>query len=407
MRVAIVSSAYWPIIGGQMIYARDLAQELVRQGHEVTVATRFTSRLRTSTWESLSEVDPEAAYDEDGVQVRVLCPRGLRRLALLPVCRLHWYSSTDRAAIALFRYALLPALRRAVPACDVIHFNGVGRELFGYAAQALAHEQGVPFIMTTHVHPGTWGDSPLDFRLYCKADRILAHTEWEKAFYVAGGVPASRVEVVGIGVPNLGAGDGLRAREKHGLGDHPIVLFVARKAHYKGYGLLLESAPIVWESFPEVRFVFVGPDQDEPTASQRRLLEDARIIEPGPISNDDREDLYAACTLLCVPSQAESFGLIYLEAGLHGKPVVALDIGPLRELIGASGSGILAESSTPAAVAAAIMRLLSSASLAAAMGAAGRQKARAYSPEAIAQRVVSQYVAGRERCRAKDGGWAT
>ena len=81
MRVAIVTSSYWPIVGGQMIYARDLARELVRQGHQVTVATRFTSRLRRNTWESLSDVDPAASYEEDGVDVRVLRPRDLNHSA--------------------------------------------------------------------------------------------------------------------------------------------------------------------------------------------------------------------------------------------------------------------------------------------------------------------------------------
>jgi len=374
-----------------MIYARDLARELVRQGHQVTVATRFTSRLRRNTWESLSDVDPAASYEEDGVDVRVLRPRGLRRLALYPVHRLHYYERTEGAAIRLFQMALMDALDEAIGTCDVIHFNGVGRELLGFVAEALARERRVPFVMTTHMHPGTWGDSRLDFRLYARADRILAHTEWEKSVYVSRGVDPARVQAIGIGVQTLGTGDAQRARTRYGL-DGPTVLFVARKAHYKGYGLLLESAPIVWEYFPEARFVFVGPDQDEPTPRQRAVIGDRRVVETGVVGEQEKADLYAACDALCVPSRAESFGLSYFEAWLYGKPVVGLDIPALREVIGGSGGGVLADGPAPNAIAAAIMRLLGDEELRRAMGTRGKRLAETYRPCVAAQRVAALYA---------------
>jgi len=374
-----------------MIYARDLARELVRQGHQVTVATRFTSRLRRNTWESLSDVDPAASYEEDGVDVRVLRPRGLQRLALYPVHRLHYYERTEGAAIRLFQMALMDALDEAIGTCDVIHFNGVGRELLGFVAEALARERRVPFVMTTHMHPGTWGDSRLDFRLYARADRILAHTEWEKSVYVSRGVDPARIQVIGIGVQTLGTGDAQRARTRYGL-DGPTVLFVARKAHYKGYGLLLESAPIVWEYFPEARFVFVGPDQDEPTPRQRAVIGDRRVVETGVVGEQEKADLYAACDALCVPSRAESFGLSYFEAWLYGKPVVGLDIPALREVIGGSGGGVLADGPAPNAIAAAIMRLLGDEELRRAMGTRGKRLAETYRPCVAAQRVAALYA---------------
>jgi glycosyltransferase involved in cell wall biosynthesis len=391
VRVAIVTTSYWPIVGGQMIYARDLARELVRQGHTVTVAARFTSGLRTTTWDSLSGVDPAAAYEEDGVRVRVIRPRGLRRLALYPVHRLHYYETTEPWAIGLFGMALTDALDEAIGPCDVIHFSGVGREMLGFAAKTVARRRRVPLVLTTHMHPGTWGDSRLDFRLYRKADRILAHTQWERGVYLAGGVEPGRVDVVGIGVPRGPTGVAERARERHRL-TGPVVLFVARRAHYKGYGLLLESAPMVWRAVPDAQFVLVGPSQDEPTPEQARVLADSRVIETGPLADSERDDLYAACTMLCVPSAAESFGLIYFEAWQCSKPVVALDIPPLRELIGGSGGGVLVGEREAGHLARAIMDLLGDPETRARMGAAGQQFARRYRPEAVAALIVAAYV---------------
>jgi len=390
MRIAIVTTCYWPIVGGQMVYARDLARQLVRQGHQVTVATRFTSRLRKNTWESLSDVDPEAAYEEDGVQTRVVRPRGLRRLALLPVHRLHYYAGTELSAIRLFRYAFTDVLDRAIGPCDVMHFNGVGREMLGFAAEALARRRGVPFVLTTHMHPGTWGDSRLDFRLYEMADCILAHTEWEKTVYTDRGIAGDKVRVVGIGVEPHRSGDAQRARERYGL-KGPVILFVARRAHYKGYGLLLEAAPLVWQTVPDAHFVFVGPGQDEPTDAHRKILADGRVIETGVVTDAEKSDLYEACTLLCVPSTAESFGLIYFEAWAHGKPVVALDLPPLRELVACAGGGVLVAERSAAAVADAIVSLLADSALRSRMAQAGQKQLERFRPAAIALTIADTY----------------
>ncbi|MBM3494252.1 MAG: glycosyltransferase family 4 protein [Armatimonadetes bacterium] len=404
MRVAIVTTSYWPIVGGQMIYARDLARELVRQGHTVTVAARFTSGLRPTTWDSLSSVDPAAAYDEDGVQVRVIRPRGLRRLALYPVHRLHYYERTERWAIWLFQVALTDALDQAIGPCDVVHFNGVGREMLGFCAEAVARRRRVPFVLTTHMHPGTWGDSRLDFRLYRMADRILAHTQWERGVYIASGIEPGRVDVAGIGVPTPGAGDADRARARHGLADHLVVLFVARKAHYKGYGLLLESAPLVWRDIPDAQFVFVGPEQDEPTPEQERVLADPRVTETGALSDADRNDLYAACTMLCVPSSAESFGLIYFEAWRNRKPVVALDLPPLRELIGGCGGGVLVGERTTDKVAHAIIGLLRDPQARLTMGTNGESFAGEYTPDRVLDRIIGAYQASTAELRSGKTG---
>lgn len=401
MRVALVTTSYWPIVGGQMIYARDLARELARQGHELTVATRFTSRLRRNTWESLSDVDPAASYEEEGVQVRVLRPRGLRRLALLPVHRLHYYRQTESAAIRLIRAALEREIERAIGACDVVHFNGVGREMLGFAAEAVAQRRGVPFVMTTHMHPGTWGDSRLDFRLYRKADLILAHTEWEKQVYVSGGVDASRVEVVGIGVPGGQAGDADRARARYGLKGQ-VVLFVARKAQYKGYGLLLESAPLVWERVPDAQFVIVGPDQDEPTEQQRWALGDPRVVSVGAVTDQqEKADLYAACDVFCMPSEAESFGIVYIEAWQHRKPVVGLGLPALRELILGCGGGLVAERRSPEDVADLLNRLLGDKPMRLRMGEAGFRRSRDYDMTTIAGRIAELYGSRRSTATAE------
>ena len=103
-----------------------------------------------------------------------------------------------------------------------------------------------------------------------------------------------------------------------------------------------------------------------------------------------REDLYAACDVFCLPSAAEAFGLVYLEAGLYRKPVVALNLPTLRELIGGSGGGLLVESS-PNAVAEAVTRLLDAPALRITLGQRGWERAKSQTWAHVATSMTRLY----------------
>jgi glycosyltransferase involved in cell wall biosynthesis len=95
--------------------------------------------------------------------------------------------------------------------------------------------------------------------------------------------------------------------------------------------------------------------------------------------------------LLCLPSTSESFGLVVPEAWSQSTPVVVSDVPVLRELVGASGGGILAERD-PAAMAKAIGSLLDDPARARALGQAGYDYWRAQlAPGAVAERHLAIY----------------
>jgi glycosyltransferase involved in cell wall biosynthesis len=61
----------------------------------------------------------------------------------------------------------------------------------------------------------------------------------------------------------------------------------------------------------------------------------------GEIDENTKLYLLSNCTLLCVPSKDETFGLVYAEAMSYGKAVVALDISPVNEIVENGKTGIL------------------------------------------------------------------
>jgi glycosyltransferase involved in cell wall biosynthesis len=92
------------------------------------------------------------------------------------------------------------------------------------------------------------------------------------------------------------------------------------------------------------------------------------------LSDAEREDAFAACDVFALPSEAEAFGLVVVEAWAYGKPVVARDIPTLRERVGGAEGGLLVEPGA-GALAEALARLLLDAPLRASIGAQGRAAA--------------------------------
>ena len=129
-----------------------------------------------------------------------------------------------------------------------------------------------------------------------------------------------------------------------------MVLFVGQRRPTKRYELLLAAAPLVWRRHPDALFAFVGPGAPLPTG-------DPRILDVGRVSDAERGAWLGRATMLCLPSVSESFGMVVAEAWSQGLPVVVSDIPVLRELVTASGGGIVARPD-PDAMADAIGALL-------------------------------------------------
>jgi phosphatidyl-myo-inositol dimannoside synthase len=345
MHIGLVSNTFPPIPGGMEAYLDHLSAALNGAGHTVRVVTRFTKERPTPFSALLASSEPPSVTEHRGVTVQVMAPSGFRRLLLRPVYRLHHRRATQPLAIQLMHAALGPALRTALQGCEVVHFSGCGREMLGFVAARIARKMGVPFVVTPHMHIGSWGDGAFDFSLYRQAGALIALTAHERAFCIDQGLSPDAVHICGHGIPNNQPGIGERYRSESGLGDAPMVLFLGRKSAYKGYTRLLDAATSIWTQHPDATFVFAGPGDDSVmlSAEQEKVLGDPRVSSYGFVSDQMRDDLFAAADVFCLPSTDEAFGLVYVEAGAYGTPVVAHDIPTLRELIGTAGTGVLTQ----------------------------------------------------------------
>jgi glycosyltransferase involved in cell wall biosynthesis len=376
-------------------YLDHLSAALAAEDHSVRVVTRFVDERPSPLSALFRSAEPPRTFPRGAVDIHVIAPTRMRRWLLEPTYRLHHHALTEGLAIELYVRGFYDALFRALEDYDVVHFSGTGREMLGFAAARVADDLGVPFVVTPHMHVGSWGDGPFDFRLYRDADAVIALTEFERSVLLEGDISPERVHVQGHGVNVSGSGNGATLRTEMGLGTAPMILFLGRKSTYKGFPLLLSALPSVWTQHPEVRLVVAGPEDPTLTLSPEaeQVLNDDRVTVLGFVSDEKREDLYAACDIFCLPSEAEAFGLVYVEAGSYGKPVVALDIPTLHELIGDAGRGLLA-SPTPEGVSEALLRLLNDPSLQSTLGRTGRHLADKQQWSHVAENMASIYRNG-------------
>jgi glycosyltransferase involved in cell wall biosynthesis len=252
------------------------------------------------------------------------------------------------------------------PDPSVIHVIGCGRELLGYAALAEARRRGIPLTVWPAVHINSWGDSELDFDLYKRAQAVFTQTSTERDHLERHGIPASRLFLCGPGPDCLMDGDGERFRKAHGLADRPIVLFIGRKSRGKGYHELRQAIPAVADRVPDAVLVTIGVDAEPPYPD----LSPSLLLDLGVANNETKADALAACTVMCLPSESESFGIVYVEAWAYEKPVVALDTLASRALIDHGITGLLVGDRGPALVEA-LTRVLSDPARAHAVGRAG------------------------------------
>lgn len=121
-------------------------------------------------------------------------------------------------------------------------------------------------------------------------------------------------------------------------GAGPRILTVGRLATtdiYKGYDTLIEAMPLVLKAHPGATLRIVGGGDDEPRlhALARDLGVAQAVTFSGTIDDGKLRAEYAACDLFALPSRKEGFGLVFLEAMIHGKPCLGARAGGVPEVI--------------------------------------------------------------------------
>jgi glycosyltransferase involved in cell wall biosynthesis len=272
-----------------------------------------------------------------------------------------------RPWLALFVPALLASFVRAARRvdADLMHAHWL-------PAGWVAARTGKPYVVQV------WGtDVELARRAPALARGVLRGAQLVIAASTAlaeraRSLGARDVRVIPSGV-DLPALDGEEA-------EPPEVLYAGRLSAEKGVLELVEAAR-------DLNLVVAG---DGPLRS--RVPGALGFVPPREL---DR--LYARAAVVACPSRREGFGVACLEAMAHARPVVATSVGGLRDLVVDEETGLTVPARDPAALRAALERLLGDRELRRRLGAAGRERAlRHFSWEAVTDATLAAYAEAAE-----------
>lgn len=358
LRVLTVVPYFQPAwsYGGIPRLAYGLSRALVQRGHEVSVVT-------TDALDRNSRL-PGGPTVVDGLDV-VRLPNVSNRLAY------NHQLFLPRGASSV--------LDERVASADVVHLHGFWHLLNNVAVKAaLRHARKV--VMTPN---GTL--LPLERKIWLKrlwgqvlgdpvqraVDHWIAVSQAEVNQFARAGIPSDQVHLVYNGL-DLGEFEALPPRgvfrERHGLGQRPMLLYLGKLTPRKGVEHLVSAmahmdgsrGAAAGDASPVL--VIAGNDmgvRNELEAQVARLSIAERVHFVGLLQGEDRLAALADADLLIYPSTDEIFGLVPFEGLLCGTPAVVSDDCGCGELVARARAGELVRYGDPQAIARAVDGLLS------------------------------------------------
>lgn len=257
---------------------------------------------------------------------------------------------------------LVERLRDIFP-FDLIHAHMIYPE--GAVAHRLSERYGVPFVVSEHAPwSETWFREPRVRREALSAGRaassLLAVSTYVRDTMATFGVDDERVRVIPVGVDGdmfrLGAPDDRRRDQ---------VLYVGWINYMKGIDVLLRAMKLLDDWGVPGRLVLVGGALYRNTRLQemelRRLADSldlgGKVTFLGPKPQGEVARLMAESAVVVLPSRAESFGAVLVEALACGTPVVASRCGGPEDIV-TPADGVLVAPSDPEALADALLTVL-------------------------------------------------
>ena len=324
-----------------------------------------------------------------GLDNLVLAPSGplLERARSEGLETLEWRARGDWDLPALLRARV--ALRRFGP--DVAHCHDARAHAVGVPAARLA---GVPVVMVSRrvafpIRRGLKYRMPVD-RYLC-VSRAVAET------MRAGGVPRALLAVVPSGILLERAPAADLRRLIGAPPDVPLVGTAAALTAEKRHEDLIEAAVQVLARVPDVHFVWLGEGPRRPVlerlSASRGLTDRLHLLG----FREDARGLIGQCTVAALSSDAEGVATSLLDAQAAGVPVVATRVGGVPEAVRDGVTGRLVPAHDPAALAAALVEILTNPDLHLVMSRAAAEWAKGFHIDRTVEQTLEEYRLATER----------
>lgn len=353
LKVLIVTSDFPPMLGGIQHLVLRVAEHL----------TRSEVRVVAPAMAGTDEVDRTLPFQV----VRGGAPRN------------------RQAALAAMNVTAVREARSFRP--DVIL---VGHLIGSPGARAAARLTAAPVVQYFHANEVGTRRRLAKFA-YQTADASIAVSSFTRDLVASVAGDASRIYVINNGV-DLPPAPTFDPRP-----GPPTILTVARmEERYKGHDVLARALPLVRSRVPDARWVAVGDGSLRATFESLVAANGSAeaAVFTGSVSDGERDDWFRRSHVFAMPSRlparrpgGEGFGIVFLEAGANGLPVVAGGVGGALDAVVNGETGLLVDPTDHLALADALTTILTDHKRAGQMARAGRAFAEAHSWSAVTKQV--------------------
>lgn len=229
-------------------------------------------------------------------------------------------------------------------------------------------------------------------------DVMLANSRYTLA-QLDGLIDPAKVRVMNPGVDVSGfdgaAEAGVAWRRERGLEGRLVVATVGRLDPRKNQSAVLEAVARLALKYPNLTYVLGGEGRMMTPlreAARRRGIAD-RVMFLGLVDGREKLGIYGGCDVFAMPAikdgtDVEGFGMVFLEANICGKPVLAGDVGGQPDAVEDGRTGLIVDGTNLDAVTASLERLISDAALRKRLGEAGRTRALSFDWPAVVERTA-------------------
>lgn len=363
MKVVVVAPYFYPRVGGVEVYTLNIARQLAEIGWEVVIITTGVRRSGSPEYlDGMRIYRLKTALTVSNTPIGLCWRRQLKR-----IFRAEQPDLINAHTPVPYLADIAQRSAGSIPVVLTYHNDLDKDSLLAKIVVRLAH-----FAIIRRTLSGS--------------ARIIATSE----FYVRDSKylepHRAKIRIVSPGVdvrrfhPGVQVGTELAER----FADTRVILFVGsvnKALQHKGLDVLINAFARINAETANTRLVVVGTGDG--TGIYKSLAFSARIAEKvvftGYVSDDELAQYYRLATVLALPStnRSEGFGMVYIEAGAVGIPVVGCKVGGVPYAVTDNETGLLAEPNSVESLHGALRRILDDHSLAQRLGAAGAERAAA------------------------------